>query len=172
MGFGKSGTGVIIRELHGVTLSTLADQTAKFTGSLVLAEDFRMLKAEVFAIIDGLTATEGNNMMLGLANGELDAAEVGECIAIDGPLNRNDRLKQEQAERFVKLISVGHQGSPTTTSYQFKNETGGPQIVVKPQWTFSDPEGWQWFLFNNSGAALTTGATWRIVTTIYGVWVT
>ncbi len=41
------------------------------------------------------------------------------------------------------------------------------------RWTFSDVEGWQWFVYNvKSGAAFTDGPTIQVFTKAYGVWLT
>jgi len=173
MGFGKQNTGVIIRSTETIALGTLANVTAIKLGSgVTIQEDFRMLKEEIFAVVTGLTAGEGEGLCLGIANGELSVTEIQECLVADGPVDRNDRAAQERAERFVKLFAaVGGDGNASGISRVMYGEDGGPKIVVKPRWTFSDPEGWDHFVWNN-GVALTTGATIRIVVVSYGVWLT
>ena len=171
MGFGKSGTGVIIRETDSLALTTIGSLVAKIFSGLVLQEDFRMMKSELVAHITGLASGEGDGLILGICNGELSATEVGEALNADGPLDRNDRALQERAERFVKPVAmVG--GEQTGPARVFLNEHGGPMIVAKPNWTFSNPEGWSWFIFNNDITALTTGSTVSLQATHYGVWVT
>jgi len=173
MGFGKNNTGALLRENPSVALSTLASGVAlKLTGSITPTEDFRMLKAEIGAGITGLTGNEGNQIFFGLCNGELTAAEIEEAIEAVGPTDRNDRLLVERAERFVKILSKTNRFENGQTEREFMNESGGPIIVTKPRWTFSNTEGWDWFVYNNGLNALTTGATVRALATIYGLWLT
>jgi len=169
MGFGKNNTGAILRSTESIALSTLANETAiKFLSSITLDEDFRMLKAEIFAQVSGLAASEGNGLLMGIANGELTIAEITEAYLVDGPVDRNDRVKTERAERFVKTIAAAVKQLGTEAI--FIGDEGGPKITVKPRWTFSNPEGWDLFIYNNTGAALQSGSTVRLVAVYYGVW--
>ncbi len=168
MGFGKDGKGVIITEVRQQALGTLGNVTAiTIATPLVMAEDFRMIKTEFSALVTALTGGEGNGLMVGIANGELSVTEIAEAIAANGPLNRNDRGRDERVMRFVKLLgAIDEVGQ---TSHAFKNEGGGPMIEETIRWTFSNPEGWQWFIWNH-GTALTTGSSVRLRAKNYGVW--
>ncbi len=169
MGFGKNNTGVIIRETDSLALTTIGALAAKLFAGLTITEDFRSMKVELSAHVDGLTSGEGAGLTLGIANGELSLTEVGECLNADGPLDRNDRATQERAERFCKSFAVvGLEG--TGPARRFIGRDGGAWLTVKPNWTFSNPEGWSWFIFNNDPSALTTGATVSLQATHYGVW--
>ncbi len=172
MGFGKNGTGAILRSQEEIVLSTLGDITAiKFLSDITIKEDFRVLRQDIFSHITGLTAGEGFGLMLGIANGELSVAEIAGCLLTDGPTDRNDRGKIETAERNVVLLSEIEPVLSGVTE-QFHGENGGPKITSKHRWTYSNPEGWDFFIWNHSGAALTTGATARLIQTTYGLWVT
>ncbi len=172
MGFGKNNTGAIIRSQEGVALGTLGDVTAiKMASEVSLEEDFRLLKMEILGRVGGLTSGEGVGLCLGIANGELSVAEIGEALLVDGPSDRNDRLKQERAERFVKLFASTGQGQ-VDIARNFIGEGGSPLIVVKPRWTFSNPEGWDLFVWNHGGSALQTGAVVDLTIVFYGVWLT
>ncbi len=171
MGFGKDGRGVILRTNEQQTLLTLADGAVKkISSDIVITEDFRMLKAEILAFIDGLTTQEVHGLYLGIANGELSETEIAEAINADGPTDRNDRLPQERAERAVWLISR-FQTDGFTDLFAFVDDDGAPAIWKK-RWTFSNGDGWSYFVFNNTGSALTTGANVRLLSTMYGVWLT
>ncbi len=176
MGFGKDGKGAILRENTTVALSTLSGNTAlKVDGAdLAITEDFRLMKSEIFGNITGLTAGEGEGILLGLASDELTVAEIAAAINAAGPLDRNDRASMEAAERPVWLIgayspAIGSPASPTEG--HFVSDNGGARIVHKMPWTFSNPEGWVFFVMN-TGSSLQTGASVRIVATHFGVWVT
>ncbi len=169
-----SETGVIIRENTSQALGALAATAAiKVDPDAVMEEDFRMLKSEIFAQIEGLTAGEGVQLLFGIANGELTATEIGECLNTDGPVDRNDRANKEMAERFVKVLGMftGDQGNQAIATEKTINTDGRP-LIVKPRWTFSNPEGWAFFVYNQGADVLTTNATVRVIATNYGVWVT
>ncbi len=178
MGFGKDGRGVIIKNRDVFTFLTLGSVTAlKQDSPLVLAEDFRCLKSEHRYTLENATFVSGDGpLMIGICSNELSAAEIAESILPDGPLGRNDRDRYEKATRPVFL---------------FKEKAGGKNVIIPfvPQtavigddtngyfegnqaWTYSNPEGFALFVMNMGTGALTTGATMRVFSTYYGVWVT
>ncbi len=175
----KKFDGAIIREVQTISLATLADQAAIGFSVLTLSEDFRILKSEIVAgVVNVDDEDDVVGLQLGIANGELSAAEIAQCLVSQGPVDRNDRAAREESERWVKILSaaegVGFDESTAATvrTAIFKGEMGGPVITSKDRWTYSDPEGWQFFIFNNTGSAMITGATARLTATHYGVWVT
>ena len=170
MGFGKDGKGVIIREQATQALLTLAANTALIiaTGDLTITEDFRMLKSRIAAHVDTLTAGDGEGLMLGIANGNLSVAEIAAVMQLDGPADFSDRINEEVAERFVYVISQISESLGVNAV--FKNENGGPIIEIKPRWSFSNTDGWNFFVYNDGGGAFTTGAVVRLIMTHYGVW--
>ncbi len=172
-GFGKDGKGMIIREkISNAALGALAgEDLIKVASDITLGEDFRILKSEIIALVLGLTAGEGDGLVLGFGNGELTDAEMEECIEADGPTDRNDRLLTERAMRNVKLIAISKADGVDNTKVAFENENGGRIITMKHRWTYSNPEGWDYCVYN-LGSTLTTGATVQLLATHYGVWVT
>ncbi len=172
MGFGKDGTGTIIREtIAAAALGALGGSDVVGFASPGITEDFRILKTVVYAAVDGMTASEGELLALYIGNGELLAAEVEAAIEADGPLDRNDRGGAELAERQVHLIGVGRKQSDADTFVQFESQEGGLIMEDKFRWTYSDSEGWAWFIYN-MGGSMTTGSTLQLRATHYGVWVT
>lgn len=169
MGFGKDNKGVIIRETDSVALTTIAEGSVKLLAGLTLGEDFRMIKTVVTAVVTGLTAGEGVGLQLGIANGELSEAEVAEAINADGPVNRDDRLSTERAERFATIVAMTREADVNGTELTMLGPEGGPIVEKTIRWTFSNPNGWQWFV-HNIGIVLTTGSTIRLQATHYGVW--
>ncbi len=171
MGFGKNNTGVIIRDNSAIALSTLGGESAiVITTDIVWGEDFRLLKTEFMALVEGLTAGQGSGLVIGIADGELTSTEIEECLQADGPGDRNDNLLTERANRPVWLIGAVIPGSPSADELRFIGHNGGPLMEWKKRWTFSNPEGLEFFVYNQSGVALTTGATVRLDATHYGVW--
>lgn len=166
-----SEKGVIINEIQSVALSTLANETALKLSTITLqSSNFRMMKSVIEALVFGLTAGEGAGLLLGIASNELTVAEIAEALTVDGPTDRNDRVAKERAERPVFIISQLDEGEVNTKSL-FHGEGNNPQIVRKHPWTWTATEGWCFFIFNNSNATLTTGATAKIHAKHFGMWV-
>ncbi len=171
MGFGKDSKGAIIRErVVDGALGALAAQDAVSFAGPVITEDFRILKSEVYALVNALTTNEGHGLLFGIANGELSAAEVEEAIEASGPLDRNDRVPTERAERNVKVLGFIDNAELAATTRQFKNPEGGNHLVSKHRWTYNNPEGWDWWIYN-LGGSLTTGSTLQLYATHFGIWV-
>ncbi len=171
MGFGKQGAGQILRNQTSIALGALANKAGILvTTKLGIAEDFRMLKTEVIADISGLTAGQGNNLVLVLADGDLTLPEVEAQLDLAGPINPSDTPTEEVAMRYCNEIAVAKSMGVADTAVMFHDrETGGPFIVAKPRWSFHKVASWNWIIYNR-GASITTGATVRVVEKSYGVW--
>ncbi len=175
MGFGKDGKGAIIKERTQVTLGALASGDFAQADSLVLLDmDFRSLKSDVTAVVRGITASEGNGMILYMVQGILTAAEAEASIEQNGPIRMGERIEEEVAERWVRRLGIT-QGVATGTERVFLNEAGGGLLSLKPRWTFrrgrtATEGGWNWGVYN-AGETITTGAVVDLIATHYGVWV-
>ncbi len=167
----KKSTMVIIKETQTTALGALAAGAAVAVVGPAITDDYRIIKTEVHAQIEGLTAGEGNGLIFGIANGDLSASQIAESLVTDGPVNASDRDKAEEAGRFTRMLSGSALMPDANTIRDFPNDHGGPIIEKTIRWTFSKGVGWDWWVFNNDGSALTTGATLRLVATHYGVWV-
>ncbi len=171
MGFGKDGKGAILRErIVSGALGALAAQDLVAFSGLSVTEDFRILKSEIYAFVSNLTPPEGTGLIFGIANGDLSAAEIEEAIEAGGPLDRNDRIPTEQAERNVKTLGAIVDPSVTGTTNVIRNSENGFPIESKHRWTYSNPEGWDYWIYN-LGGTLTTGALLQLYAVHYGVWV-
>ncbi len=173
MGFGKDGKGAIIRQfLDPVSLGAIATGIAITFGNVVIEDDFRLLKSEVMCGITGGDAGEAEGVMLGLCNGELSTTEIAECLRAMGPVDRNDRLREERAMRQCHSLGVGVKTGVASTEVVFRDKiTNAPMCIDKFPWTYSNPEGWDFFLYNQ-GPAIATGSNVYLQATHYGVWVT
>ncbi len=175
MGFGKDNKGVMLREsVAGAALGALAQNAGVLISGPTLIEDFRMLKAEIAAVVVALQASEGIGLQLYLVQQDLSLAEAEACIETEGPVGPSDRTAMETAERFVRYIGAidPATGISATEKQMVDGYTGAPLMVAKPRWTFpnvSTEVSWNWMIFN-LGATLTTGATLQLKATHYGVW--
>ncbi len=170
MGFGKDGKGQIWRDVTALTLGTLANEVAVKVQSLVPSEDLRLLKSEINAVAIGMTIVEGSGLLFGIADNELTVGEIGEAILADGPTDRNEVPEREQVERPVVVLSQLDMDETETRGVFRDMHSGAPTMINKKRWTYSNPEGWCYFVFNNTGGALTTGGSVRIQGTHYGLW--
>ncbi len=175
MGFGRNGKGVILREFQDpVSIGAMATGIAVTFGGIAIEEDFRILKSEVMAGITGGDAGEAEGVMLGMNNGDLTPAEIAECLRALGPLDRNDAIRTERANRQCHSIGVGRKsglGVSETEIVFHDKHTNAPMCVDKFPWTYSDPESWEFFIYNQ-GPAIATGSSVYLIATHYGVWVT
>ncbi len=172
MGFGKDHKGVILREKQSQALGTLAANTAVLAEGPNIEEDFRVMKSEVYAVVTGLTAAQGAGLLLGMSNGRLTIAEIAECLNMAGPLGPSDRVRTEFAERQCHIIGALRIPDIAETEAVFEDGvTRGQKMVDKFPWTYTDTDGWDFFVWNPSGAGLTTGATMHLQATHFGVWV-
>ncbi len=172
IGFGKDGKGAILHEARSQALGALGNDSGILVGTkLALTEDFRMLKAELSAVVTNLTTAEGAGLVLYLVDGDLTLAEAEAQIEANGPLSRHDRVGTEIAERFVKKTAcVGQHGAGADDAVFRDMHTNAPIVVVKPRWTFGETTSWNWMV-HNTGTLLTTGATVIIKNQCYGVWI-
>lgn len=172
MGFGKDGKGVMISEKRAQALGTLATDTALLIGTkLAITEDFRMLKAEMLAIVTGLTGGEGIGLYLGLAHGDMTTTQIESAIENNGPVNPGDLDVVDAVEKPVWIVGSYEQSDIGETEGNFQDvRTHGAMILSKHRWTFQSLQSWNWFIYN-LGAQLTTGATVKIQVRDFGVWV-
>ena len=174
MGFGKQGKGCILREIQTITVGALASGVAiKAASQVAIEDDFRIMKSEYFMVVRDQAAgsvVPVDHLLIGIANNELSVGEIAECIAVDGPKDRNDAVPNERSHRAVWLLEIlEHIGDANLANRNSRESTKGEW--VNP-WTFSNGDGWTWFAYNPSGAAATSGMVIDIVAKHYGVWVT
>ncbi len=172
IGFGKDGKGTIIQQQLTITVGALAGGNAISGTPLTMAEDFRVLKTEVYASMEGITAGEADQLLFGMADGELSDNEIAEALSVAGPLARNDNQGDERSHRPVWIIGAVQVKPAIAVKGQFIGENGGPKMTGNPRWTFSDPSGWAYFVFNYDNSTITTGISVRCHIKSYGVWVT
>ncbi len=170
MGFGKDDLGKIILEKRTQALGAFANEAGIIIGTkLVTLERFRIIKAELYAAITGLTTGEGTGLLIGLADGDLSLTEIEEAIENNGPLGPNDQVLEARADRFTKWF--GAVDRETGDHALFENDDGGHMMAKTIRWTMARTKSWNWFVYN-LGPVLTTGATVNIRSKLFGVWVT
>lgn len=170
MGFGKDGKGVIIREIVTLTAGALGVGAAvKHTGGATLeTTPFRILKTEYFVTIQGNFGAEGDEVIVGMCDGELSTTEIANCLGANGPGDRNNHAAHNNAMLPVWTLSQHKEAHDAATSYH-AGDVG--KITFNPKWTFGATEGWSFFAYNPLAGSLTSGLVLRIHAKHYGVWV-
>ncbi len=137
-----------------------------------LLEDFRILKSEIVSDIRGAsTQADITGILFGICNGNLTAVEIAEAL-VANPDNPNERIPIERTMRMVRVIGAVDPRGPDANTSALITRNGSPVMEFNTRWTFHNPEGWNFFLFNNTGNTMTTGALHNLWATHYGVWVT
>lgn len=166
-GFGKDGRGAIVYEDASVAILTPAHGGGVVSDAYALTKDFRMLRAEIWPVITGLTAGDGI-FLFGLCQGDLIWSEVQECLDAE-PADPSDAEENERSHRAVWPIGIlaPTPGGPTDHAIP----SGVPTLEWTRRWTFSEGKGWRWWVRNLDSAPPVTGSVLRIFAKIFGVWV-
>ena len=149
--------------VDAIALGTLANVTA-IIGNLNMDATrdqgvfIKQFKA-AFTIRDA-TASEGP-VMFGLCT-ELTAVEVAECLNAD-PQGSEDTDASDKANRKVFPLGI----------FQHTTNSGAQHMLEEVNYPFKElPEGatLKWFVFNVSGATLTTGGVATMVAVVVQEW--
>jgi len=169
MGFGKDGKGIIIRETVQLVAGALASlAVVKNTAGLTLVEDFRIIKLEYLMSQQGPWGAVNDSCIIGICNGELSVTEIAEALNLDGPGNPNNAVANERAGRAVwPLFSM----TGEAVAIHSLPPNNGMMMEKILRWTFNNPEGWSWFLYNPLAGALTADLQVSIKVKYFGVWV-
>ncbi len=144
----------------------LAVATGHGTG---LLRSFLMKKVKLHAcLVEGLTAKEGNGLIVGMARGD---ASVGEIKAALEDIQLEDDRKTQAAKRDVLHEAIwsldweNFDGTAVATSDPSMVSLGGGNGIP-----FEEGDGWQWFVYKVNTGNLTTGSTLAIHATYWGIW--
>ncbi len=161
----SEGGGAILHSTVLITLSTLAakDVIAVADEKIDAAQEqgFRVLKAQSFIAVTGLTATEGP-VLIGASGPGMNAAEIEECLEANPALS-TDISASEEAMRPIWPL-----GMKIGTLEQVLNN--GNFIEWKPRWSWPEGTVLNWWVYNISTGALQTGGLVHIQTKFFGVW--
>ncbi len=136
-----------------------------------LTEDLYAISADLSAQVLGLTAGQGDPSLLVLAHGDYSAAEIAEHLVVKllGPGNK---IEQERQRRLVRKVGPFYSHGTIDQVEMFLRGRDGSGIVrTKLKFIVQSGKTLDVGFYNNSGASLTTGATVRIVGTVFGRWV-
>ncbi len=164
----KHNTVDIVRENTTQTLGALGSGGGILVAAsdVVLIQSFYSQKLSLIAMIDGLTANEANGaLVLLLADSALTLAEVEEAFEQSGPVHQGEVPQKEVATRFVRILGEFRSDGIIDTRVS---------LIVTYQsimWLFTEDNGeWNFVVYNQSSANLTTGSTIRIRAAHQGRW--
>ncbi len=150
-----------------LSLGTLADLTAVRISltSGVLLEDLFIISIDATVVLREHTAGEGP-IYVGFAHTDYTVAEIKEALDVDALLGPSKKIEGEQARRLVRRWGT-FRGADTTEIIALAN---GGNKRYRVGWTQQDGALVQGYIFNTSGAALTTGSVIEMDGVIYGRW--
>lgn len=166
----RSGNFQVIPEDGSITLLTLGSNTAIEATGITLAMDCKWISADVVATLDGGTELE-DPVMFGIAAANLTVTQIKECLEAS-PTTKYNYPAVEHAARPVKILGAFLPSG--AASVPSKTLNGGRSVrarlsmiqVILPA---SDKLP-QFFAWNRSGAALTTGGVVRFQAKHYVNW--
>ncbi len=153
----KGATGNV-NETVGITLSTLATKTGILSVSLAMTRGGKIISSNLYGGLEKLTEGEGP-LMWGVMPSDLTLAELEAWIELSGPLTPTDTTSVEIASRGRKVQVLGVLG-PGLASTQISMASRSMRGL---RWAEASETttGWTWWIYN-TGAALTTGAIFRL----------
>ncbi len=165
---------VVIGVAGTQALGTLANDTVikNALTSAVLEEDLYVISTDLSVTVTGLTAGEGHPMTTGVSHSDYTVAQVLENLDNE-MLGPGNKIEQEQSRRSVRKMGVMHSEgglSGSATDLVAIGRDGSRIIRQKCKFLVSSGKALDIFMWNRSGAALTTGAIMRWSGNIYGRW--
>jgi len=143
-----------------MSLLTLADATVLLQACMgAFGEDIYIVSVDCLFNIRDLTVGEGP-IVVGLAHGDLSVTEVKEALVAE-LTDPDDIIAREHARRPVRKVGVFSEAGALAD---------GRIIRRKILFSIGDAHTLNFFAFNRSGAALTTGASISLDATIFGRW--
>ncbi len=174
IGFGKDGKGAILYDSISTDMGALAaNDVAEILGQYhdVLVDDFRIIKTEYFVSVNGAQAIvlEDGPLLFGMADAALTGAQIEECLE-SVVLNRGAVPEEEQAMRPVWPLEIFTLMDVDAGNGAMK--PGPLKGSFNPRWTFRNPEGFTYWVYNMSSAAIATGSVIEGLFKHFGVWLT
>ncbi len=148
-----------VRTTSELALATLASDTALFTGLTgTSTSSYRCVSVAVAYAIQGLTAGEGP-ITVGLAHSDYTVTEIKECMESFAAIDVGLKIEQERANRLIRVVGV-------LDSVQ-NRLNDGKLVKTRLNWAIGIGKQVNLFVFNESGATLTTGAVATVTGNLY-----
>ncbi len=169
----RNSKGFVALPISGnLALGTLGNVTVIFADvfGAPLTEDFYAISSDIAAQIIELTAGEGDPLMCGFSHGDYSVTEVKEALEVKllGPGNK---IEQERTRRLTRKIGIFMADVLSHTTMKLFGRGGAGLIRTKMRFVLQSGKTLNLYVYNNSGATLTTGAIVKFQGTIYGRWI-
>ncbi len=148
------------------SLGTLAGTTAILRPGPVMLRGGRALSVTGANTISGLTAGDGP-FEFGIMSGELTLSELTAYLEQNGPTTPGLISEEEIASRGRYIRRLGNvrpvgDGTVAVGDYLKNSGLSGLRFIENSE----GQGGWDWWLYN-LGQTMTTGATWRVATSVF-----
>lgn len=122
----------------------------------------RLSAIDYWLLCEGLTGGDADRLLWGVADASMTVSEIMEGLLAE-PTYKGDIPAAERARRPFRVLGmVGYEGGAALT-------TAGNFGHRKVGLTIAEPVGYNYFVYNFSGAAITTGATFKVVAKEYAI---
>ncbi len=173
MGFGKDGMGAILYDQVNTNYGALAALgVAEIQGGYhdALVDDFRIIKTQYqigIRAAAGVVLQDGP-LIFGMADASLTSTEIKECID-SRVLNQGQVPEEEESMRPVWPLEIFNVLDPDAGN---GGMSPGPITgSFNPRWTFRNPEGFTYWIFNLGNVVTITGSFIQGLFKHFGVWV-
>ncbi len=162
---------VAIEVAGSLALSTLADDTYLSVGTqATFTEDFFAISADLSGSIKALTPGEGSPSTMVVAHSDYTDVEVREGLDIGSLTGPADKIQEERSRRLIRKVGVFQSQEVNHVSLKAEGRYASSRIRTKLRFLISDGNALDIGVWNRSGAALTTGASFEFDGTLYGRW--
>ncbi len=127
------------------------------------SENFITTRVELAWAIRDLTPGEGP-LQVGVAKSDYTTTEIDAFLENASGFTRGNLIQQEISRRQVRAIGV----FPGELAHEVLND--GKEIKTRLNWRILEDSTLAAFIYNNSGASLTTGAVLEVRGRIKGFW--
>lgn len=163
----RTKTAIINHRFALPTGALVASVAVKETARPNLNDDFTLQSFQAMGIYRDFTAGQGP-IWIGICNSDLSVTEVGEYLTAGGPLDRTNRVLQEQVTRPVMLL--GQTNVDAAGNIIWKSGGGDSGLFQKFHMYCDDAHGMELFAFNDDDNDLTTGGQFAGFIRYKGVW--
>ncbi len=157
--------------VNDVALSTLAARAAiNLSGAFgtSIKNTFLVKKVKYFLHLDGATAGEGNNIMIGIGKGDASANELASALTEINSVGLEDTTQVLTSDNVwaiwqnsMHMMESFGVSTEAEINHSFSLGKGMPAVAE---------QGIQIFAFNNDGSILTTGIVVNGTVQLWGVW--
>ncbi len=165
----KQEVQILVESLAGTTLGQVDAGEAVITVNVHgtgLLQSYLMKKVRASIVVTGITAPEGDHMVVGMARGDASVSEI--ATAIRQTQLERDRVSQAQRRivlhETLTLLKVSGNIDNRLVAEIDMSLGGGRGIP------FEDGDGWAWFIFNVHDDVVATGGNMSVQATYWGIW--